>query len=121
VVAVLTKQEMFDRAVRGLRAQNWQRCVTIDESGTIRCVYYDPETGFRCAWGHVDPEGTKWNRGNVFGLRQDGVGLAAQLDHDTLPFAEQLQEAHDFIDEELPPMEQRFRLIAEQHGLTWPE
>jgi hypothetical protein len=26
----MTRQEMFDKAVCGLRSQNWQRCVTED-------------------------------------------------------------------------------------------
>jgi hypothetical protein len=59
---------------------------------------------------------------NVWGLRQDGIGLAAQLDDSGMEFAEKLQHAHD--DAAMVPgktMEELFRGLGQEYNLTWPE
>ena len=120
----LTKQEMFDRAVRGLRGQGWQQAIKINCHGDSNCVYYDEETGRRCAWGHVDPEGTRYiGNVNVWSLYRGGVGLAKLLDEEGVSFASSLQDAHDAGGLSLSPedLEQRLRDLGTRYNLTWPE
>lgn len=52
---VITIQEMFDRAWKGLEGQGWAKCMYADGTGCS----YDGIDGKKCAWGWVDPEGTK--------------------------------------------------------------
>lgn len=139
----MTNQEMFDKAWAGLRAQEWQ--LALGKSGG--CVYLSPE-GKRCAWGHVDPEGTAqagcYNGSGVGSLRRMGIGLAAHLSGPELKFAEELQNAHDGTNADPnalhgsggmtdgngqwhtsmntpPDMEGRLRHLAKLWGLTVPE
>lgn len=58
----MTLQEIFNRAWRGLEAQGWRRAMAAPTQPDEQlCTYYrrtpDGEV-LRCAWGHVDPEGT---------------------------------------------------------------
>jgi hypothetical protein len=110
----VTEQEMFDRAVRGLAAQNWRRCV--DDNNN--CVYLNEE-GERCAWGHVDPS-LKNISGTVLHLNKEGIGLAATLTASQLRFATELQQAHDSSISGTG-MEDRLRRLAKQYSLVWPE
>ena len=111
----MTKQEMFNLAVRGLRSQGWVRAFDTVRGG---CVYETSE-GLRCAWGWVDRELTSAVCGTVGRLYDDGVGLAAKLDAERLAFAAELQRIHDY-EELLPSMEARFRELGERHNLEWP-
>jgi hypothetical protein len=106
-------QEMYNRAVIGLRSQNWERAV--DENGN--CVDCTPG-GARCAWGWVDPVATKHMWENVATLRDSGVGVAASLSDVQLTFALALQSTHD---SKLPGMEARLRDLGHRWRLDWPE
>lgn len=110
----MTNQQMFDKAVRGLRAQGFQRSM----QGT-RCCYHSSD-GKKCAWGHVDPEGTPQLLDGIHALYKDKVGVAGQLMRDQVDFAVDLQEAHD---EGLSSvlMEENLRALATQYNLTFPE
>ena len=110
----LTKQEMFNRAVRGLRSQGFTRCMVAG----MGCSYGDGE-GHHCAWGWVDTSLAN-EIGSVYALRDRGIGVAAQLSTDDVEFAAALQTAHDCG---LTPvrMEGSLRALAERHNLTWPE
>ena len=143
-MTMLTKQEMFDRAWNGLKAQNWERSVTSAPNGQMNsCNYLTRKADgavIRCAWGHVDPEGTAAADENpdtanksVKILHQRGVGLAAELTpDDTLPFACALQYCHDdptyfLVDPiiSLPPTDEErvelsMRVLAKSHELTIP-
>lgn len=112
---MLTKQEMFDRAVSGLRAQEWRRAMS---GSGIDCEYLAPN-GDRCAWGHVD-HSSAGNYGDVEDLNRDGIGLASELAQDELDFAMELQMAHDRGYEPCL-MRQRLLDVALDHGLTVPE
>ena len=114
-VTIPSLQEMFDRAWKGLSGQQWRKSF----SGGA-CVYYDPTTGRRCAWGHVDLSLDQHLTGGVTTLHRDGVGIAANLDSLTMPFAKELQMAHD---KSMGPseMEWAMRRIAAKHNLTIPE
>jgi hypothetical protein len=123
--APITRQEMLDRAVRGLRGQGWRQAMVETEIGYKGCKYMTPD-GRRCAWGHVDPEGTGrlGSEGiTVRGLWEKRVGVAATLDPDGLSFATDLQQVHDNHGIELAPeeLEAAFREFAALHKLSFPE
>lgn len=111
-----SNQEMYTRAVTGLRSQGFARCQVNGES------LYGDGCGKFCAWGWVDPETAsdpKYSRYFVNGLMADGVGVAAGLDLAGITFARQLQWCHD--DSATPAtMERRLRQLGEREGLTWP-
>lgn len=138
---MLTRQEMFDRAWNGLKGQGWLPAY----NHRISTCEYLTGSGKRCAWGHVDPEGTEAiaRAGyNGKGLAQlldclkDDAELAAKapitasLDGVEGLFARALQSCHDDValNNEMHPdeyvarqLEQAFRLFAEERGLTIPE
>lgn len=95
---MITKQEMFNRAYVGLKSQGFTRCGyrATDDSGNdgFMCTYSD-EFGKHCAWGWVDTSLNSSQAGAVYSLREDGIGLAADLRGDLLDFAQRLQLAHD--------------------------
>jgi hypothetical protein len=107
---MITKQEMFDRAVRGLASQGWERCVFKNA-----CVFTD-DKGKRCAWGWVDTSLGSSINGNVRALWEHGIGIAAQLNDSDLEFALALQEAHDRSYD----MDKAFRHFGKHWGLEWP-
>ncbi len=120
---VPTRQEMFDRAVRGLASQSWRQAVVTMPNNVTRCAYRVVETGDRCAWGWVDPDGPPAHHvGAVSDLRRAGIGIAAKLDSDMLSFASRLQECHDGAKEGKPDdMRYRFIEFAEDEDLVWPD
>lgn len=107
---------MFDKAWRGLEAQGWRKAV--GASGCEYCIVMDGAV-LRCAWGHVDPEGTGNRRGYVSELRDTGRGLAATLDAWQLMFAEALQRAHDQSDAG-QDMRWAMEALARMYQLTVP-
>ena len=118
-MAKLTKQEMFDRAYRGLAKQRWRQCLS--ESDSEECRYNGP-SGMHCAWGHVDTRIPSSREGvGVYRLARLKVGLAAQLltDDDLMAFAEQIQYAHDG-NPEPRVMREEFKGLAKEHGLKIP-
>lgn len=110
---MLTRQEMFDRAVRGLASQGWKAC----ESGS-HCAYTNDQ-GHHCAWGWVDTSLAEKQRGSVVDLRKTKVGLAAGLSDKDLKFAQELQVAHDTAIGEVD-MREKFATLSRRHGLVWP-
>lgn len=112
-----SRQEMFSRAWRGLKTQGFMRATR--ENGS--CVYRTGD-GKRCAWGHVDPEGTEHRPiGTVSDLRYNRVGLAAHLDESDLAFATELQIAHDSSADSSWRMEVRMRSLARAYDLLIPD
>lgn len=113
VVSPLTKQEIFDRAWRGLSSQGFQRCRVND-----RCAYSDGN-GRHCAWGWVDVGLGVGSTLAIYEMRRKLQGVAALLDDEGLDFAEQLQEAHD--SHEYPEdMERALRELAADNSLSIP-
>lgn len=112
-VEIPSRQEMFNRAWNGLKGQGWKTSTFKDGRG---CSYDGPD-GRKCAWGWVDPEGTKddptkgdptkgvtynprWTKtgqlsGTVLTLRIEGIGLAALIPNEDEGFIAQLQSVHD--------------------------
>lgn len=109
----LTKQEMFDRAYRGLASQGWRR-----STGSSGCVYLTAD-GRRCAWGWVDTSLESDAYGSVGRLRRHGIGIAASLDDSMLEFAERLQIRHDNADDD--HLRMRLEEFAAEHSLSIPE
>lgn len=113
---MITKQEMFNLAVTGLRSQGFERCQVNGDP-----VYGDAQ-GRHCAWGWIDPKASEkpeFSRYFINGLMADGVGLAASLDLTGMAFATQLQWCHD--DSRTPTtMERRLRQLGVRENLEWP-
>lgn len=111
----MTRQEMLDRAVRGLRSQGWRPAMAAGA-----CRYLTPD-GLRCAWGHVDPEGTAGS--GTTPVRRLSVGVAATLESADLVFAERLQLCHDWpaLNRTAWSMEELFRKLAAEYNLIYPE
>ncbi len=118
---VPSNQEMFDRAVRGLASQGWQKSESDDRHHGTLCVYRKemPDGSVRhCAWGWVDPEGTAHNPdGSVETLYANGTGLAASHSGMNLMFARNLQRSHD-NSSDAGSMVLAFRALAERYGLS---
>jgi len=86
-----TRQEIFDLAWNGLKAQGFGKSRV---PGKARCLYRGPD-GLKCAIGHCIPDGNyrkKFDRGMELG----GVLHAARISDADYDFARGLQEAHDF-------------------------
>ncbi len=124
----MTRQEMFDTAVRGLRSQGFERCArdvpTEMPDGTIgmlpMCVY-DDGAGRHCAWGWIDSgilpgqSPSIWGRATV-----DQSGPAAQLSKSDINWAERLQAVHDNAGDPAN-MELALREFAATEHLVFPE
>lgn len=117
---MITRQEMFNRAVVGLRSQGWvQSNIDGPFSGSAQsCAYVKGD--LRCAWGWVDRSLTAANNGTVGSLAYAKIGVAAELIDDHLTFAGDLQQLHDLATS-TANMEARFRSFGAYHQLTWPE
>lgn len=112
----MNRQEMFTRAVLGLRSQGWARCM--DKRGGCS---YDDGDGKRCAWGHVDPSLSGADFRNVSDLFHLKVGVASTINSALdLAFAAQLQTTHD-VNPIPSNMESEFRCIAQINNLIFPE
>lgn len=110
----MNRQEMFTRAVVGLKSQGWVRSVAAG-----RCSY-DNGAGRRCAWGHVDPSLSGSDLRDILSLFQDKVGVAGTLLTEDLHFACHLQSAHD-LSREPQVMAMQFQALANHYNLTFPE
>jgi hypothetical protein len=114
----MTKQEMFDKAVRGLAKQCWKRAARVTDIGNSICVYQDKD-GNRCAWGHVDTSLDSEVDGGVRKLHEQKIGLAAGLTDSEVMFAQILQTTHD--DACTPEqMLEAYTDIYIRHQLDWP-
>ena len=113
----LNKQEMFSRAVTGLRSQGFRQCLD-DHPESPEPVYAHTD-GRRCAWGWVDRSLTP-NHDSTFFVDELHAGIAPRMTMDELEFARELQWCHD--DSRTPAaMERRLRRLGEREKLRWPE
>lgn len=94
----MTRQEAFDKAVRGLASQGFKRAMAVGEDGVASCAHQIGD--LRCAFGWVMPDDF------LARLREDGEMsscAAAIFDsygssapgYDIWLFISQLQRAHD--------------------------
>lgn len=110
-------QEMFNRAVIGLRSQGFERCRTPDEGG---CAYSNSDGTKHCAWGWVDSTLGPEVESYIDNLAERRIGVAGDLNLRELDFARQLQQAHD--DSKTPDsMQQSLRGVARIWSLQFPE
>lgn len=110
-----TRQEIFDLAWVGLKAQGFFKSITRDGN----CAYRGTE-GLRCAIGFCI-EDENYDADLLEGLSAENpdVLAAARVDETDREFADDLQETHDSAD--TPEiMERRLRSFAERHNLTVP-
>lgn len=118
----MTKQEIFNQAVRGLAKQGFERSYE-SKGGIFGVCQYRDSNGRKCAAGHLlknkdylpDMEGTQASADSVRkALRRSSGILARQI-----PFVTDVQKAHDngFTPEE---MKRLLREVAEEHKLRIP-
>ena len=108
----LTKQEAFDKAVRGLASQGWER--SVDVSGLWPVCSYRGPGGRRCAIGWLISDE----------LAEDREGCAVrEFDYSELPTEPNgrlllldMQNAHDAYCKNTG-MRERFVLLGEKHDL----
>lgn len=124
-VGMLTNQEMFDRAVRGLASQGWRGAIKVGSYDKPICAYLTND-GRRCAWGWVDTSLASETQ-DVSSLHYDVCySLAKDLDYDGLVFAKAMQRTHDDValadtGEEAESMKNAFAKLSKEFGLTWPD
>lgn len=113
---MLSRQEIFDTALSGIRGQNG---FSVDENGV--CLYRGPD-GKKCAAGWLIPD-SKYNieieGQNAFGLTDffEGCGVS----YDDMVFLAQLQSIHDSCSEDgsLSTWETKMKLCADRNFLTY--
>lgn len=108
-----TRQEIFDLAWNGLKAQGFKRSKVV---GGPRCLYRS-QNGLKCAIGHCIPD-------EIYSPLMEEEGLDKVMEiigvpDNLFPFAEDLQHAHDGA-ESPAGMEGNLRRFAERHSLTIP-
>lgn len=89
----MTRQEAFELAVNGIINQNDFGVLR----GTCACLYFDPETGNRCAIGHLVSED---EAKRFYNLGYDRVGSIPRFElpegiRDDYTFLSDLQTLHD--------------------------
>lgn len=103
-----TRQQMFNEAYKGLKDQGWRRSIEADPNHPV-CLYRGVD-GCKCAIGQLIPDDKYFiemegagtlpdfidihNHAKVAGL-QEAVRKAAGIPERELPFARQMQIAHD--------------------------
>lgn len=118
-------QVWFDKMVRGLAKQNWERALaeyTIGSSGPI-CLYRTPD-GKACAIGQIIPDNAEVIQTGAgvmsSGKNYEDLGLGDITDPDERNFLEDAQQAHDSAGKNWSAdVRQNFKDIAKQYGLTW--
>lgn len=123
------KQYAFNKSVRGLNSQGWQKCIVADDDKSA-CAFNKGVPGFHCAIGWLIPEDKQGN------LRQDESALEIKMlgifdpplqewldARNTNDFLcehllRDMMMAHDRNDER--DMHRQFLSLAKIHGLEWP-
>jgi len=120
----LTNQEIFDKALFGIRAQNYQRSV-YDYS-----CRYRGENGTKCAVGHCidDETAAVWDK--LTDTTISGIAVNVKIREsfekffnlEQIKFLMQLQRAHDVsLSGSVPIFENAMQNIAISHGLHYTE
>lgn len=119
----MSKQEAFDRALKGVRAQGG----FAERNGT--CVYYDEKTERRCGIGHCFTRAQAMDLQDeldVQGGRQSAIHCripAAAAREAGLPvsFLRELQPRHDraAVHDDVLMFERRMHQLATDYGLNY--
>lgn len=115
----MTIQEVFDKAVRGLRDQGWRKASVGGDWISGACKYRT-SSGLRCAIGHVIPDekySPKLEGRSAYDVAHH-IGLVIE-DMPSGFFLNRLQECHDQALNRLD-MHRRFRAFAARYGLEFP-
>jgi hypothetical protein len=113
----MTRQEMFDKMVRGLAAQGWERSVAGD-----KCQYRGPG-GRKCAVGQLIDDAEYAPESDL--IAETGIGslrileIYPQFASDAV-WLRGYQCAHD-VSTSPAEMRAQFARLGERDGLTWPE
>ena len=115
----MTKQELFDKIVIGLDAQDWERSTKNNNHGSD-CMYRG-DHGRKCAVGHIISD-------EEYDADMDIIlnGIEALNDehclfnNEDIPFLEESQVAHDNTDSP-EEREMEFRELAKIYELKWPK
>lgn len=109
-----TRQEIFDLAWNGLKAQGFVQ--SADVSGV--CLFRGPR-GLKCAIGHCIPDDCYDSRMDSDGDHWNAAWDAAGVGEEDREFGERLQGVHDwgYSPED---MERRLRAFAVIYSLTIP-
>jgi hypothetical protein len=113
-VLLMTKQDVFSSAVRGLSNQGWDRC----ENQRAAAVYAFGDR--HSPWGWIDQALDKNIHGSVYYLRQEKIGLAAEASDDILALVHRMELAHVSAPTALA-MRRAFRKLAFELSLHWPD
>lgn len=123
---MLTQQEIFNKAYRGLKSQNFQQ----SRPRTLQyCVYRSPD-GLKCAIGHLIPDELYTPAMEIFSNTETTISFNMILEVCGIPaehasFATKLQQAHDYnqeVDGTINnDMESRLKSFARFYHLTVPE
>lgn len=120
-VEVLTKQEIFDNAYRGLAAQGWRKGAS--ETQDCRFRIRDRNSGevLKCAIGHSIPDdkykSSMERFGPQFALEMAGIKLADDV---TVDWLQELQNEHDgSLGSD--SLQQNLKDFARQHKLKVPK
>ena len=124
----MTRQEMFEKSVRGLASQGYRQSRTVQGAGQpgehVRCAYngkLDDGTECHCAWGWVDPDiPASYQFNSVSTLYYEKIGVAGTLSGEDRFWALDLQACHDAA---VTPdqMVKNLRVLAARFNLQWPD
>lgn len=114
----MERQEAFEKAVRGLAGQGWERSVTTQEGPYTQCCYRG-DGGRKCAIGHLIPDEDYSPRMEGGAITWPQVLETCGLSSADRGFAVDMQIAHDRA-ESPEGMLRNYREFAEQYDLTWP-
>jgi len=110
------EQKVFNRVYRGLAKQGWKKAL---DKKLNSCQLLD-DVGNRCAIGHLVPIGDlrkrAWDDNDLDTNEISALAKKLGVDRD---FLRQLQSEHD-EDGGGNAMRKRFRLFAQERGLTCP-
>lgn len=115
-VIVLTHQEAFNKAVRGMRDQGWKKAAMGGDwtGGTCK---YRTNSGLKCAVGHIIPDDRYSPK--MEGQEAVRAMAMANVTVDTYVSLNKLQDCHDGALDRLH-MHGKFRAYAARWGLEFP-
>ena len=112
-------QDAFDKVLKAIRAQGYQRSVNADGS----CKYRGPN-GLRCAAGHLIPNSLY--KASIEGVSISDARIPEEItnyfDSVSLDLIQSMQFAHDnYLEESITAWELRMKEIAWSYNLVYTE
>jgi hypothetical protein len=119
-MAYRTRQEIFDLAWNGLKAQGFLRSTSQALRESLSPCAYRGDSGRRCAIGHCIPDDAYKPRLEGASASNKDVVEAANIDPSDAGFVRDLQWCHDNCDDEPTLMEGALRDFATNRRLSIP-